>query len=168
MFERFASLHDVHILAQRVQLIPVDGAPEIRVETRIDTHVTNNGARHWLPETNALAEGDLLAGDIAVRAFRGVGQHQGLAALDGKSGPPLRHHEAGAGIHVALRVREQGIRAFLPVEKVRAGGMAPVHVVPAVVVRIVLVEKVPGAVLPHQAVRVIQPAAAAAEMVLRA
>jgi hypothetical protein len=64
VFERFASLHDVHVLAQRVQLIPVDGTPEIRVESGIDTEVTNNGAVHWLPDTHAVANRDLLSVEV--------------------------------------------------------------------------------------------------------
>ena len=47
VFERFASLADVHVLAQRVQIIAVDGEPEIEVEAFIDHHVTNMGVEHW-------------------------------------------------------------------------------------------------------------------------
>jgi trehalose/maltose hydrolase-like predicted phosphorylase len=64
IFERFASLSDVHVLAQRVQIIPVDGAPEIRVESFIDTDVSNNGARHWLPDTQAVSDGDLIGVEV--------------------------------------------------------------------------------------------------------
>lgn len=46
-FERFASLNDQHLLAQRVQLVAVDGNPEIEVESFIDPHVTNAGSHHW-------------------------------------------------------------------------------------------------------------------------
>lgn len=46
-FERFVSLHDQHILAQHVQIVAVDGTPEIAVESFIDPHVTNAGAQHW-------------------------------------------------------------------------------------------------------------------------
>lgn len=47
VFERFASLVDVHVMCQRVQIICVDGSPDIVVESGIDTDVTNNGISHW-------------------------------------------------------------------------------------------------------------------------
>jgi kojibiose phosphorylase len=47
VFERFASLHDEHVLAQRVQIFAVDGSPEISVESALDGDVSNNGTRHW-------------------------------------------------------------------------------------------------------------------------
>ncbi len=47
VFERFASLADEHILVQRVQIVAVDGDPEIEVEAYIDHAVTNMGAQHW-------------------------------------------------------------------------------------------------------------------------
>ncbi len=47
VFERFPSLHDVHVLAQRVQIIAVDGEPEIVVEAFIEQQVTNAGVNHW-------------------------------------------------------------------------------------------------------------------------
>jgi trehalose/maltose hydrolase-like predicted phosphorylase len=50
ILERFASLHDQHVLAQRVEIIPVDGTPDVIVESLIDTQVSNNGAVHWLPD----------------------------------------------------------------------------------------------------------------------
>ncbi len=47
VFERFASLHDQHVLAQRVQIFVIDGNPEIIVESSIDGDVDNNGYKHW-------------------------------------------------------------------------------------------------------------------------
>lgn len=47
VFERFASLNDVHVLAQRVQVTAVDGHPQIEFESDIDHTVTNSGAQHW-------------------------------------------------------------------------------------------------------------------------
>ncbi len=47
VFERFASLKEVHVLAQRVQITAVDGAPEVVVESSIDPDVSNSGTRHW-------------------------------------------------------------------------------------------------------------------------
>ncbi|NWF69417.1 MAG: glycoside hydrolase family 65 protein [Chloroflexi bacterium] len=47
VFERFASLSDQHVLAQRVQLFAVDGNPEIVIESSLDGTVTNAGNQHW-------------------------------------------------------------------------------------------------------------------------
>jgi len=47
VFDRFASLADEHVLAQRLQIIAVDGNPEIEVEAYLDQAVTNMGAQHW-------------------------------------------------------------------------------------------------------------------------
>ena len=58
VFERFASLHDEHVLAQRVQITAVDGAPEIYVESAINADVSNDGARHWLSQMVIEANGN--------------------------------------------------------------------------------------------------------------
>jgi kojibiose phosphorylase len=50
IFERFASLHDEHVLAQRLHIIAVDGSPEIYLESAINADVSNEGTRHWLPQ----------------------------------------------------------------------------------------------------------------------
>jgi len=47
VFERFASLHEPHVLAQRLRITAVDGAPEISVESGINGAVTNDGVQHW-------------------------------------------------------------------------------------------------------------------------
>lgn len=47
VFERFASLNDEHLLAQRLQIVAVDGNPQIEVESFIDHTVTNAKAQHW-------------------------------------------------------------------------------------------------------------------------
>ena len=47
VFERFASLADVHVLAQRVTITAIDGEPEITIDVSIDGDVTNNGIHHW-------------------------------------------------------------------------------------------------------------------------
>jgi trehalose/maltose hydrolase-like predicted phosphorylase len=47
VFERFASLHNQHILAQRVRVIAVEGSPTIELESVLDGNVTNNGVTHW-------------------------------------------------------------------------------------------------------------------------
>lgn len=57
VFERFASLQDVHVLAQHVQIIAVDGEPEIEVKAFVDPHVTNAGNQHW-SDVKTSFEGD--------------------------------------------------------------------------------------------------------------
>lgn len=47
VFERFASLHNVHVLAQRVEVTAVDGSIDVTIESAIDGNVTNKGVRHW-------------------------------------------------------------------------------------------------------------------------
>jgi trehalose/maltose hydrolase-like predicted phosphorylase len=47
VFERFASLADVHIMVQRVQITAIDGEPEIVLEAALNGDVTNNGMPHW-------------------------------------------------------------------------------------------------------------------------
>ena len=59
---------------------------------------------------------------------------------------------------MAVGVAVDRYRLVLPVDQVRAGGMAPVHVAPHRRVRIVLVVEVIHAVLEEQAVGVVHPA----------
>ncbi|MEO8607931.1 MAG: glycosyl hydrolase family 65 protein [Chloroflexota bacterium] len=47
VFERFASLYDVNVMVQRLQITAVDGDPTIEVESSIDTNVSNVGVKHW-------------------------------------------------------------------------------------------------------------------------
>lgn len=47
VFDRFASMDDVHLLVQRVTITAIDGSPEIVIDSSIDTDVTNTGAKHW-------------------------------------------------------------------------------------------------------------------------
>lgn len=63
-FERFASLHDVHVMAQRVTLTGVDGTPTITVTAALDADVSNAGTRHWLPGSVSSAEGAALAVEV--------------------------------------------------------------------------------------------------------
>lgn len=56
VFERFASLSDVHVLAQRLRVIAVDGEPEVVVESCLDADVTNNGTPHWVNLAEGLRE----------------------------------------------------------------------------------------------------------------
>lgn len=60
IFERFASLDNPHILAQRLRVIAVDGSPKIEVEAALDGNVTNAGAKHWLPDMTVLAENEVI------------------------------------------------------------------------------------------------------------
>ncbi len=60
VFERFASLNNPHVLAQRVRVIAVDGSPEIEVEAALDGDVTNAGVKHWLPGMTVLAENGVI------------------------------------------------------------------------------------------------------------
>jgi kojibiose phosphorylase len=67
VFERFASLHDEHLAAQRVRITAVEGSPTIRIESAIDADVTNAGARHWLPERATIAEGSEIGLEITTQ-----------------------------------------------------------------------------------------------------
>lgn len=58
IFERFASLADPHLLAQRLIVIGVDGAPTVTVTAALDGAVTNNGVRHWEDDGISLARED--------------------------------------------------------------------------------------------------------------
>ena len=46
-FERFASLANEHLLAQRLSVEALEGSPRIRVEVRLDGAVANHGVVHW-------------------------------------------------------------------------------------------------------------------------
>ncbi len=63
-FERFASLHDIHVLAQRVRITAVDGSPHIQVESAIDADVTNAGVPHYLHEMNLDDHGDTIGVEL--------------------------------------------------------------------------------------------------------
>ncbi|MCW5848544.1 MAG: glycoside hydrolase family 65 protein [Anaerolineae bacterium] len=52
-YERFTSLADTAVLAQRVEVTLVDGAGEVVIEGGFDGHVTNLGFVHW----NKVAQG---------------------------------------------------------------------------------------------------------------
>ncbi|MCK6580902.1 MAG: beta-phosphoglucomutase [Anaerolineae bacterium] len=49
-FDRFASLADEHIMAQRVTITAVAGEPVIAVAYSIDADTTNDGVSHWAPD----------------------------------------------------------------------------------------------------------------------
>ncbi|MEL6526739.1 MAG: beta-phosphoglucomutase, partial [Chloroflexota bacterium] len=46
-FERFASLDQVHVMAQRVIITAIDGTPEIELISSLDGNVSNAGHQHW-------------------------------------------------------------------------------------------------------------------------
>lgn len=64
VFERFASLADQHVLAQRLHLVAVEGNPTIEVESALDADVSNNGVRHWLPDALVTADGDTIGVEV--------------------------------------------------------------------------------------------------------
>ncbi|MDX2161690.1 MAG: glycoside hydrolase family 65 protein [bacterium] len=57
VFERFASLHDQHVMAQRVTVTAVDGDPQITVEAALDADVRNGKWQHWQPQPLIKASG---------------------------------------------------------------------------------------------------------------
>ncbi|MEQ8671625.1 MAG: hypothetical protein RLP44_07430 [Aggregatilineales bacterium] len=60
IFERFASLNNQHVMAQRVQISAIDGAPTIEIKGVLNGDVTNNGIQHW-GTMDASAEDDHIA-----------------------------------------------------------------------------------------------------------
>lgn len=56
VFERFASLSDVHVLAQRLTVVAVDGESEIVIESCIEPDVTNNGTTHWTDRVESIQD----------------------------------------------------------------------------------------------------------------
>ena len=50
-FERFASLEDEHILAEHVEITPLNGDAEIKVRALLDSHVENEDQLHWKIES---------------------------------------------------------------------------------------------------------------------
>src|SRR5262249_26892925 len=55
--------HDVHVLAQRVEITAVDGDPLIEVESYLDSDVANVGVRHWT-DINAQCEENILSLEV--------------------------------------------------------------------------------------------------------
>ncbi|MDX2139175.1 MAG: glycoside hydrolase family 65 protein [Chloroflexota bacterium] len=90
MFERFASLHNPHLLAQRLRVIAVDGAPVIEIESALDADVTNTGVKHWLPDATIDAEGDTIG--VEVKAQQS-GYVLGMASRLLCSHPTPAHHD---------------------------------------------------------------------------
>ncbi len=80
VFERFASLADEHILAQRLQIIAVDGNPEITVETYIDHAVNNMGAQHWGKIETAHNNNTVSVGATTIQSGYRIGMASSLVA----------------------------------------------------------------------------------------
>ncbi len=78
VFERFASLANEHILAQRLQIIAVDGNPEITIEAYIDHAVTNMGAQHWGNIETAHTNNTLSVGATTIQSGYGIGMASAL------------------------------------------------------------------------------------------
>ena len=57
VFERFASLRDNHLLAQRVQIVAVDGSPVIQLHAFLDAGVMNSTGEHWAAPAQVYANG---------------------------------------------------------------------------------------------------------------
>ncbi len=47
VFDRFASLHNIHVLAQRVQITAVDGNPSVELRAFLDARTMNVTGQHW-------------------------------------------------------------------------------------------------------------------------
>ena len=80
VFERFASLADEHILAQRLQIIAVDGNPEITVEAYIDHAVTNMNAQHWGKIETAHDNNTVSVGATTIQSGYRIGMASSLVA----------------------------------------------------------------------------------------
>jgi kojibiose phosphorylase len=100
-FERFASLDDQHVMAQRVLITAIDGAPVIELEAALNGDVSNNGVRHWHKlATSATTE------QIALSAVTGQsGYAVGMAAVVNAPQPVTPHADPvrpAARLRVAL------------------------------------------------------------------
>ncbi len=80
VFERFASLADEHILAQRLQIIAVDGNPEIEIEAYIDHAVTNMGAQHWGKIETAHDNNSVSVGATTIQSGYKIGMASALTS----------------------------------------------------------------------------------------
>ncbi|MCU0498321.1 MAG: beta-phosphoglucomutase [Anaerolineae bacterium] len=71
IFERFVSLADVHVMAQRLKVIAIDGAPRVEILAWIDAEVTNNGVSHWTNlQTTAEADQITVSGKTGQSPYR--------------------------------------------------------------------------------------------------
>ncbi|MFN8561880.1 MAG: hypothetical protein U0703_09730 [Anaerolineae bacterium] len=107
IFERFASLSDQHILAQRVRMITVEGSPTIRIEAALDGDVTNGGIHHWLPDIETTAEGSLIGLGLTTGQS---GYRVGVASVSGVAAPSRFAGGRRAGAHSRERVHPEARR----------------------------------------------------------
>jgi kojibiose phosphorylase len=56
-FERFAALHDPHVLALRCEITPIDSSCTIKVQAGIDGYANNQGVAHWEWVDQGVADG---------------------------------------------------------------------------------------------------------------
>lgn len=59
VFERFASLADEHVMAQRVHITAIDGAPQVSVRAVLSGEVTNRGVQHWATMQSAAQDSSI-------------------------------------------------------------------------------------------------------------
>ena len=90
-------------------------------------------------------------------ARRGVIQKQRIVPALLQAGQIAHVLNRAAGIHRIARLGIQRDGQMLPVNEVAAAGVPPVHVAPAVVVRVVLIKQVIPALVQNQSVRVVDP-----------
>ncbi|MBW4439219.1 MAG: beta-phosphoglucomutase [Pleurocapsa minor GSE-CHR-MK-17-07R] len=77
IFERFASLSDVHVMAQRVIITAVDGAPEIAIRAGVHGNSMNATALHWNDDVQVISTDE----EIGIGATtRQSGYSMGVAA----------------------------------------------------------------------------------------
>ncbi|WP_179865394.1 glycoside hydrolase family 65 protein [Bacillus sp. AFS017336] len=57
VFRRFVSLDDLHVIAQKVEITPLNNCAEVVVTSGINAQVTNNGAQHFTEGQKRLYDG---------------------------------------------------------------------------------------------------------------
>ncbi|NJL56333.1 glycoside hydrolase family 65 protein [bacterium] len=109
VFERFASLADVHTFVQRVHINAIDGTPQITIEALLDGDVTNDGVQHWVRmQAQTTGEDMALAGETSQSRYR-------LAMASRLSGPaPAAYSASGrsAAAKVTLQLEKDGEATF--------------------------------------------------------
>ena len=99
-FERFASLDNVHVMAQRVIIAAIDGEPEIELTSSINGNVTNAGHQHWNEfETNT--------DDNHISLYGSTNQSGYQVAYTSALLSPLvvEHHEDANNVSSATRIQ---------------------------------------------------------------
>lgn len=114
VFDRFVSLHDEHVLAQRVQFFAVDGSPDITVEAGIDGDVSNNGARHWGDFQVEAGRGSMSLGAKTLQSGYRIGMASRLSAPGSLK---ARAGKTGAALATKFKLQPQ---ESITVEKITA------------------------------------------------